>query len=131
MLNKLLPEALEDSQPSTTGEKDVPVSLLTYLLVPPSSLDAELKRGALHWMLNPIRCAQWLKSLDEADMEDAPITGTVAEAAPALQRRIIDAASKLTAAERTLSASDVLYDTPLLDNPLCNTYYDFLLWELA
>ena len=59
MLNKLLPEALEDSQSSTTGEKDVPVSLLTYLLVPPSSLDAELKRGALHWMLSPGIAALW------------------------------------------------------------------------
>ena len=42
MLNELLPEALEDAPSSSAGEKNVPVALLTYLLVPPSNLDSEM-----------------------------------------------------------------------------------------
>ena len=109
MLNELLPEALEDAPSSAAGEKNVPVSLLTYLLVPPSNLDSEMKRGALHWMLDPIRCAQWLKSLDGVDMNNAPIPGKVAEAAPVLQRRLLEAASKLPASERVVSPGNVLH----------------------
>merc|ERR1711965_485882 len=108
MLYKVMPDAINPA--AGAGPTAVTAHLLNYLLVPPAVFSPAVRKGAVHWAMDPDRCAQWMMDLDDAGLDTEPIPGPLAVAAPVLRNRILAVACGLTAAQRLVDVGHLIFD---------------------
>ena len=127
MLAVLLPDALEDA--ATAGTKTITTHFMRGGLMEGYLLDADVRKGGMHFSIKLSRSATLIKDLDEGGMDWTPIHGEADVAIPAAIVRIVAIMVTWPQAKRMIANGDVIYDGNW-DNAATDTWYDWMAPDL-